>query len=86
MLKHAKKSKAKVIIVATEVGLIYRLQKENPDKEFYSLGTAKTCVNMKKISLATLCESLEKEIYEVNIEEDIATKAKRALEEMVKYI
>ena len=48
MLKQAKVSKKKKIIIGTEEGLIFRLKKENPDKEFYSLGNAQICLNMKR--------------------------------------
>ena len=86
MLKEAKKSSAKVFIIGTEIGMVYRLKKEMPDKEFYSLGTAKICVNMKKIALDTLYDSLDKGNYEVKVDKDIMAKARRALEEMVKYV
>jgi quinolinate synthase len=86
MLKRAKESAAKVIVVATEEGLIYRLKKENPDKRFYSLGNARICLNMKKTTLGDLYRALEEEKIEITLDKQIIAKAKRALEEMVKYV
>jgi quinolinate synthase len=86
MLKRAKQSKAKKFIIGTEAGMIYRLKKENPDKSFYSLGSAKMCVNMKKITIDNLLGSLEKDRYKIELEPDVLAGAKKSLEEMVKYV
>jgi quinolinate synthase len=86
MLKRAKESGAKVFIIGTEEALVYRLQKENPQKEFYSLGTARTCINMKKTTLNELHRALSHEIYEIELDEQIIKQAKTALERMVEYI
>ena len=86
MLKRVKQSKAKKFIIGTEAGMIYRLKKENPDKTFYSLGSAKMCVNMKKITLKNLLESLEKDRYCIELEPEVVEGAKKSLEEMVKYV
>jgi quinolinate synthase len=86
MLKQAKESKARRFIIGTEEGLIHKLKKENPAKEFYSLGQAKICINMKKTTLRELCHSLLEGVYEVNLEKEIIEKAQKALERMVSYI
>jgi len=51
MMTFVRDSKEKKFIVGTEVGLIDRLKREYPDKEFYAAGSVKTCFNMKKITL-----------------------------------
>jgi len=86
MLKVAKESSARVFIIGTEKDMIYRLKKENPNKEFYSLGNARVCINMKKTTLDELYESLLKRQYEINIEENIINKARASLEKMIKYV
>ena len=48
MGRHAKASKAREFIIGTETGMIYRLKKENPEKEFYPLSEKAICQNMKK--------------------------------------
>jgi quinolinate synthase len=86
MLKRAKESKAKRFIIGTEEGLIYRLKRENPDKEFYSLGAVRTCVNMKKTTLKELYLCLEKEIYPIRLDKDLIEKARIPLERMVNFV
>ena len=86
MLKRASESKAKKFIIGTELGMIYRLQKENPGKIFYSLGSAKVCANMKKITLHNLLGSLENHRYKIELDQDTIAKARKSLEEMVKYV
>ncbi len=86
MLKRAKESKAKIIVVGTEEGMIYRLKKENPDKTFYSLGSARTCVNMKKTTLIDVVSSLKNNSYKIELEKNIMDKARKALQRMVEYV
>jgi quinolinate synthase len=86
MLKRAKESPAKRFIIGTEEGLIYRLKRENPHKEFFSLGASRICLNMKKTTLSEVYESLEKEIYDIRLDEEIIKNAKLSLERMVNYV
>lgn len=86
ILKRAKESNCQKFIIGTEEGLIHRLKKENPDKEFYSLGSPKICINMKKITLEKLKKSLEEEKYEIILDEEIMGKAKKSLERMLEYV
>ena len=57
MVKHCTSSSSKEFIIGTEEGLVYRLQKENPDKIFHSVPDA-LCPNMKKITLENVREAL----------------------------
>ena len=82
MVKYAKESDAKEFIVATEVGLCYRMKKEMPDKEFYCISHA-VCPTMKKITLDSLLRSLEKMQYEVKITEDVIERARKPLMKMI---
>jgi quinolinate synthase len=83
MLKFAKQSDAKQFIIATEAGIIHTLKKENPDKEFYPATTRAICPNMKRITLDKVLWSLEDMHYKIIVPEDIAARAKNALEKMV---
>ena len=83
MLKFAKESKAKEMIVATENGIIHRLQKDSPDKTFYPVSTRIICPNMKKITLEKVLWSLEELREEVIVPKGIADKARLAIERMV---
>ena len=67
------------------IGLLYRLKRENPDREFYSLGYARACFNMKKTTLALLYRCLESRQFEILLPEDTMRKARAALERMVEF-
>lgn len=86
MLKRVKESKAKNFIIGTEEGMIHRLRKENLDKKFYSLGTAKTCINMKMTTLEDVYSSLLEGKYEVTLDKAVIDKARITLERMVEYV
>ncbi len=86
MLKYVKEHNANRFIVATEEGIIHRMKKENPNKQFYSAGTAKFCVNMKKTKLSNVLESLENEQFEIVVDKEIAKKAKASLDKMLEYL
>jgi len=86
MLRRAKETKAKKIVIGTEEGIIYRLKRENPDKEFYSLGYPKVCRDMKKITLQSLKEALEREQYEIQLPEEVMQRARLSLERMISYV
>jgi quinolinate synthase len=83
MIKFVKKSPARKFIIGTEEGLIYRLKKENPDKEFYSPSPHFICANMKLTTLGWVAHSLEMLVYEIKVPEDIAKKARKSLEKML---
>ena len=94
MLKFAKQSKIRKFIIATEVGIIHTLKKENPDAEFFPAATKAVCPNMKKITLEKVLwalEDLEKtpeeqSSYRITVPEDIREKAKRSLDRMIEIL
>ena len=86
MVSFAKKSDKKRFLIGTEEGLIYRLKKENPEKEFYAAGTAKMCLNMKLTTLNDVYSSLKEEYYPIRLKEEIIKSAQKALMAMMKYI
>lgn len=83
MCKYAKKTKAKEIIVGTENGLIYRLQKENQNKAFYPASEKAICPNMKLTTLEKVLWSLEDLKYEVRVDEKIRVRAVKAVTKMI---
>jgi quinolinate synthase len=85
MVSFAKKSDKKRFLIGTEEGLIYRLKKENPGKEFYIAGTAKMCRNMKLTTLNDVYLSLKEERYPIELAEGIIKSAQKALTAMLKY-
>jgi quinolinate synthase len=86
LLKYAAESDAKQFITATEQGLLERMKRENPGKEFYPAYRPKICSNMKRTSLRDIYEALKYDRYEINIDPAIAKRAKKALDEMLRYV
>jgi quinolinate synthase len=85
MVAFATTSKTKQFLIATEEGIIHRMRRENPDKQFYAAGNAKSCFNMKKTTLQDIYLALQKGRKEIILEETIMNRARHSLEEMVKY-
>jgi quinolinate synthase len=83
MLRFSKSSDAKEFIVGTEIGLIHRLKKENPDKVFYPLRKDMICPNMKKTTLNSVLLALKEMKNIIKVPEEIRIPAKRALDRML---
>jgi quinolinate synthase len=82
MCKYVKESNAKKFIVGTEDGIMHRLRKENPDKEFIIAYDGAICPNMKLTTLERIYASLKEEKHLVKIPEPVAKKARLSLERM----
>ncbi len=83
MMKHAKSSPASEFVIATETGILYRLQKENPNKSFIALRDDMVCRFMKMITLPKLLNSLKNLEFEVKVPKDIAERARVPIERML---
>jgi len=82
MCRYAKNLTNQKIIIATEVGLLHRLKKENPEKTFLPAYSDAVCPNMKLNTLERLYLALKNEEYAVTIPVAVAKKAREALEKM----
>ncbi len=83
MLVRAKASPAKRFIIGTEIGMVERLRREFPRKEFIPALDTAICQQMKKHTLQNLYESLRDEKNVVTVPEAIAAKARKATERML---
>src|SRR5919109_621935 len=83
MMNHARTSAAKQFVVATETGILYRMQKENPEKEFIPIKRDALCKYMKKITLEKVYDSLAHGVYEVKVPKDTADRARLAIDRMI---
>ncbi|MFH2077043.1 MAG: quinolinate synthase NadA [Pseudomonadota bacterium] len=84
MIRYAKETKAREIIVGTEPGIIHRLKKENPDKVFHPVSASVICPNMKRTSLEKILWSLEDMEHAIEVPEEIAGRARLCIEAMLK--
>ena len=83
MMNHARDSPAKKFVVATETGILYRMRKQNTQKEFVPVSENAVCQYMKMITLDKVYASLKEDKYEVRVPKDIARKARLAIERML---
>jgi len=86
MIKYIKASKENEFIIGTEIGIIHRLKKENPDKIFYPASDSAICADMKKINLKKVLWSLENLSHEITLPENIMDKARLSIERMLQTI
>jgi quinolinate synthase len=83
MYEYARKSQAKKFIVGTEAGILYRLRRENPEKEFFLPTSRLICPNMKLTSLEDILKSLQTMSPEITVPADIRERAKVTLDRML---
>ncbi len=83
IIAYAKQSTASEFIVVTEMGVMHELQKQNPDKKFYTAGNMQICPNMKKITLDKIITALETNAPAVNLNEEFMKKALAPMERML---
>jgi len=83
MINFAKASPKPRMLVATEIGIIHRLEKEAPGKRFEPVNPNAFCKYMKMITLEKLRDSLRDWKYEVEVEPEIAARARGSIERMV---
>jgi quinolinate synthase len=83
MIKFAKQSPKERFLIATETGILHRLKKDVPGKTFEAVSEDAICKYMKMITLEKLRDSLRDWKFEVEVEPEIAAKARLAIERMV---
>ncbi len=75
ILRHATESPKKQFIIATEVGTLHKLQKDNPGKEFIPVSENIVCKYMKLATLEAVYEALRDEKFEVKVPAGISARA-----------
>jgi quinolinate synthase len=83
MVKFARQSSKERFLVATETGIIHRLDKEVPGKRFEAVSERAICRYMKMITLEKLRDSLRDWKHVVTVDTEIAARARGAIERMV---
>ena len=82
-MKEASSSKNDQFLIATEVGILHRMQEENPSKEFIPVKEDAICKYMKKITVEKVYNSLLNDVHEVKVPEKIAKRAIIPIERML---
>jgi quinolinate synthase len=83
MIRFAGESDHAFFILGTETGLLYPISKKYPDKTFYPASEKMYCIDMKKINLENLADSLENLTGEIKVPENIRKDALGAVQKMI---
>ena len=83
MIKRPALSGANEFIVATEVGILHRLRRENQSKRFFAANERASCAYMKVTTLPKVRDALLYDQHRITVPADVADKARRAIERMV---
>jgi quinolinate synthase len=83
MIQHAARSGASQFVVATEIGVLHRMRKANPTKEFVPVDESISCRYMKMITLEKIRDSLRDLTHQVTVEPGLAARARTAIERMI---
>ena len=83
IIKEVCTSQKREFIIGTEVGILHRIQKECPDKRCYPLSAGAICRNMKKTDLEKVRDSLTTLRPRITVPDDIAARARTAIERML---
>jgi quinolinate synthase len=83
MLRHIAASSATEFAVGTEIGIMHQLRKRFPENTFYPVNPNAVCAFMKTITLDKVIQSLETMTPQVRVPEEIARKARRAIDRML---
>ena len=83
MIKRPAISSADEFIVATEVGILHRLRRENPSKRFFAANDRASCAYMKVTTLPKVRDALVYGQHRITVPADVADRARLAIERMV---
>jgi len=83
MISYARENEARQFIICTELGMLHRLKRENPGKEFIPGSINAICPNMKLTTPEKILWSLERDEFKIDIEEQTRTQALGSIERML---
>lgn len=86
ILAYCRASPRREFIIGTEVGLLHRLRRENPDKLFYAPSPRGDCPNMKKTTVEKILWCLQDMTGEITVDEAIAARARQAIDRMLAVV
>ncbi len=83
ILRYCNETDAGEFIIGTEVGILHRLQKENPGKKFYPAYERAVCPNMKRTTLEKVLFAMQDMEHVIKVPQDVAARAKLAIDRML---
>ena len=85
MSSYARDDEAREFIVGTEIGILHRMQKENPGKIFYRVSDLAICPNMKRTTLEKVLWSLEEMTFKIEVPPEIMARARTSITRMLEF-
>lgn len=86
MVRYVRESPKDEFIIGTEVGIMHRMKKENPNKAFFPVTEQAFCEFMKLNTLEKVLWSLEDLEYKVTVPKEIADRARVCIERMLQIV
>ncbi len=86
MVRHVQQSPATEFIVATETGILHRLEQAAPEKSYYPASEDAACRYMKMITLEKVLRSLREEVHRVQVPTETAARARQAISRMLALV
>jgi quinolinate synthase len=83
IIRYAARPDVRQLIVGTETGVLHRMRRDNPGKEFFPVNERAICPNMKLTTLEKVLWSLEDMKPEIELPEGIRLKALKAVTRML---
>lgn len=83
IIDYCSKTDAPAFIIGTEMGVLHKLRRDNPGRQFYLLTPRLICSNMKLTSLQSVYRSLDEMRTQIELDESIRLRAKTCLERML---
>ncbi|MEI7772026.1 MAG: quinolinate synthase NadA [Chloroflexales bacterium] len=83
MIRHAAQSSSAQFVVATEIGVLHRMRKANPEKEFLPIDDSISCRYMKMITMEKVRDSLRDMAHPVTVDPALADRARTAIQRMI---
>jgi quinolinate synthase len=83
MVTYARQSTADTFLIATETGILHRLELKAPGKRFVPVNREAICQYMKLTTLEKVRDSLRLGVHEIDVPVETAARARLALERMI---
>ena len=83
IMNFVKNSDNKSFIIVTEKGVVDRLERDYPEKEFIPIRDNLVCPSMKMTTLEDILNVLENETNEIVVDREIAKKAVKCIDRML---
>jgi quinolinate synthase len=83
MIDAARATKAKQVLVATEVGMLHQLRRAAPEIDFQAVNDRASCTYMKMITPEALLRSVREGTDEVHVDPELAARGRAAVERMI---